>query len=218
MVFMADSERSATLARDNRVDTGLHLNLTAPFTAKSVATALSTRQQRIAAYLRHNRFSGVLFNPRLVSSFDYVVRAQLDEFERLYGTAPARIDGHHHMHLCANVLLQRLLPAGVITRRHFTFAPGEKHFANRAYRGFVNARLARRFRLADALFNLAPLDIHGRLARIAAVARTNIVELESHPALPNEYEFLRTGGVARHFRDVNLVSFAQLSNRAPLQP
>ena len=51
----------------------------------------------------------------------YVVKAQLEEFERLYGRAPNRIDGHHHAHLCANVVLAGLLPAGTIVRRNFSF-------------------------------------------------------------------------------------------------
>ena len=44
----------------------------------------------------------------------YVVAAQFDEYTRLYGRAPARVDGHHHMHLCANVLMGRLIPDGTI--------------------------------------------------------------------------------------------------------
>ena len=120
------------------------------------------RQQELARYLLRHRLAQVLFHPGLVSSFEYVVAAQLDEYRRLYGADPWRLDGHHHMHLCANVLLQRLLPPETFLRRNLSFQPGEKSLWNRLYRWFVDGRLARRHRLADFLFSssfLLPLTV-----------------------------------------------------------
>lgn len=214
MVYMADSERAAELAREDAIDAGLHLNLTADFTGAGVAAAVRDRQRLVAAYLRRHKFAAILFNPRLSSAFEYVVSAQIAEFERLYGMQPLRLDGHHHMHLCANVLGQRLLPRGTIARRNFTFARYEKHIANRAYRRAIDAILARRHRLVDCLFNLAPLNINGRLARIAATASHRVVELETHPALHDEYQFLQSGGIAIHFPGVRVKCFEQLTDRA----
>ena len=105
MVFMEDSERGAALAGEQGIDAGLHLNFTTPFSACGVPSTLGDHQRRLARYLRRHRFAPTVFHPGLTRSFEYVVSAQLDEFRRLYGAEPDRIDGHHHMHLCANVLV-----------------------------------------------------------------------------------------------------------------
>src|SRR5947199_391206 len=85
-----------------------------------------------ATLLRH-RLAPVVFHPGLVRSFEYVVAAQRQEFSRLYRAEPERVDGHHHMHLCANVLLGGLLPRGTLVRRNFSFQRGERSFFNRLY-------------------------------------------------------------------------------------
>jgi len=193
MVFMEDSDRAAALALEHRIDAGLHLNFTAPFTTRARVAALGEHQNRIVHYLRRHRFAQLLFNPALASSFDYVMASQLDEYRRLYGADPARLDGHHHMHLCANVLLQGLLPSGRIVRRNFTFQEHEKSLVNRTYRRLVDAALSRRQRIVDFLFTLAPLDATGRLKRIFGLAREHVVEVETHPVQPEEYRFLERG-------------------------
>jgi chitin disaccharide deacetylase len=202
MVFMEDSERAAAIARKRGIDAGLHVNFTARFSARNCSGQLVERQQEIAAYLVRRRLNRMIFHPGLVRSFEYVVKAQLDEFCRLYGTPPDRIDGHHHMHLCANVLLGRLLPPGTIVRRNFSFQPGEKSLVNRFYRKAVDHRLARRHRLVDFLFSLAPLETKGRLERIRLLAREFIVEVETHPVNADEYRFLKGDEAARWTEDV----------------
>jgi predicted glycoside hydrolase/deacetylase ChbG (UPF0249 family) len=206
MVFMEDSDRAAALALDAGIDAGLHLNFTSPFTARQCVPGLLDRHNRIASYLRSHRFSQLVFHPALAKSFEYVVAAQIDEYRRLYGADPARLDGHHHMHLCANVLLQRLMPPGTIVRRNFTFRPGEKSALNRTYRRFVDGRLARRHRLADFLFSLTPLQPEDRLQRIFALARTHVVEVETHPVQPEEYRVLMNGEVVRHTRGIRIAT------------
>jgi hypothetical protein len=195
MVFMVDSERAAAMARDWRIDTGLHLNFTTPFSAPYCPTQLFEHHQRISRYLRSHRFSQVVFHPGLLRSFDYVASAQYDEFHRLYGARPERLDGHHHMHLCANVLLGGLLPAGTIVRRNFSFQSGEKNWGNRFYRKMVDRVLARRHRLTDFFFSLLPLEPPERLHRIFSLARQFVVELETHPVHPQEYSFLAGGKI-----------------------
>ena len=136
-------------------------------------------------------------SPWTAGSFEYVVKAQLDEFFRLYGALPDRIDGHHHMHLCANVLLGRLLPRGTLVRRNFSFRPGEKSLLNRLYRKAVDYRLSRRHRLVDFLFSLLPLDPPSRLQGIFSLASTSTVEVETHPINPDEYSFLMGDAILR---------------------
>jgi hypothetical protein len=132
----------------------------------------------------------VVFHPGFIRLFEYVVAAQLDEFRRLYGADPDRIDGHHHVHLSANVFLQSLLPSGTPVRRNFSFQPGERSRWNRFYRWFAGGVLTRRQRLVDFFFSLTPLEPPGHLQRIFSLARQFVVELETHPVRPEEYRFL----------------------------
>jgi len=202
MVFMEDSERAAAMARERGIDAGLHLNFTTRLSAPNCPSQLAERQQEIAGYLLRRRFNRMVFHPGLMRSFEYVVKVQIDEFRRLYGAPPDRIDGHHHMHLCANILLGRLLPSGTLVRRNFSFQSGEKSLVNRLYRRAVDHRLARRHRLVDFLFSLTPLEPKGRLERIRSLARQFIVEVETHPVKADEYRFLKGDEVARWTEDV----------------
>ncbi len=197
MVFMEDSERSADLAKCNGVDTGLHLNLTTEFSSAACPARLRELQGRLSRFLRASSFCSALYHPGLSGTFEYVVRAQLDEYQRLYGEPASRLDGHHHMHLCANVQFQKLLPAGTTVRRNFSFAPGEKSALNRLYRRWQDRRLAKRHRVADFFFSLQPLDRPERLEKIVALASRFSVEVETHPVNRDEYAFLISGTLAR---------------------
>ena len=196
MVFMEDSERAASLALEHGLDIGLHLNLTTPFSGERAGATLKGHQARLASYLRSSRFAPAVFHPGLVNAFHYVFSAQWDEFSNLYGREPHRADGHHHMHLSANVLLQRLLPRGIVLRRNFSFQRGEKGLFNRMYRSVVDRSLARKYRLADYFFSLPPI-LPGRVERIAQIASKAIVEVETHPINPDERRLLTEGGLRR---------------------
>ena len=195
MVFMEDSERAAALARDRNLDTGLHLNLTERFSQTGTPERLLQHQERVALSLRRHRLRQVLYDPRLSRSVDYVVQAQIEEYSRIYHAEPRRIDGHHHMHLCANVLYANLLPKGTIVRRSFSFAAQDKGPVNRMYRRLVDTILARRHYMADFFYSLPPTDAPGRLARIFGLAKDFVVEVETHPAQPSEYAFLTSGDI-----------------------
>ena len=190
MVFMADAQRAAILAQEHEIDCGLHLNLTTPFSEPHCPPQLKEHQGRISRFLRAHRLAPVLFHPKLIKSFDYVVQSQIDEFERLYGMPVRRIDGHHHMHLAANVIHQKLLPAGTIIRRNFTFSTGEKGALNRWYRARQDASLTRRHVMADFFYSLPPLEPRSRLQQIFQLAMHAQVEVETHPVNDAEYQFL----------------------------
>ena len=211
MVFMEDSDRAASIALTGNIEAGLHLNLTTPFSAPLRPRPLAERQEAVARHLLRHRLAPTVFHPGLMGSFEYVVRTQLDEFQRLYGKPPSRLDGHRHMHLCANVLLSRLLPAGTLVRRNFSFQRGEKGLWNRAYRRGVDHLLARRHRLVDFFFALAPLDGLDRLERIVSLARRFVVEVEAHPVHPDEYRFLTSGEFFRRAGDVRIASASALT-------
>jgi chitin disaccharide deacetylase len=202
MVFMEDSERAAAIARERGIEVGLHLNLTTSFSGDGVPVGLAERQQLIGRHLLRHRLSQILFHPGLMRSFEYVVAAQLDEFRRLYAALPERIDGHHHMHLCANVLIQKLLPPGTMVRRNFSLDRGEKSLGNHLYRRLVDRRLGRRHRLTDYFFSLPPLEPANRLRRIFSLARQFAVEVETHPVNPDEHRYLTGGEIFRQIGDV----------------
>jgi hypothetical protein len=218
MVFMEDSQRAAVIARERGIDAGLHLNFTTPFSARHCPSSLADRQHKIATCLLRHRLAQTLFYPTLTRSFEYIVSAQLDEFYRLYGAVPGRLDGHHHMHLCPNVLLAGLLPAGSAVRRNFSFRPGEKSLGNRLYRHIVDRFLARRHRLTDFFFSLPPLDSPGRLQRIFALATAFTVEVEAHPVRPDEYNFLMGPEVLRLITNIPLALPAAPAKRNTSTP
>jgi hypothetical protein len=94
------------------------------------------------------------------------------------------------MHLCANMLLTNMIPAGMKMRRNFSFWPGEKSLSNRTYRGLVDRWLARRYRLPDYFFDLTQCLREKKLDRVAALAKTSNVELMTHPVDQVESDYL----------------------------
>jgi hypothetical protein len=205
MVFMEDSERAAALARLYDVDAGLHLNFSLPYSAANCPMRLREHQGKLARFLNSSRLAPMVYHPGLAASFEYVVRAQFEEYERLFGVPAGRADGHHHMHLSANVVRQKLLPEGIMVRRNLSFGPGEKGYLNRLYRRLQDKRLARRHRLADFFFDLLPIEPQHRLARILKLADRFDVEVETHPIREEEYRFLVEGGLS-HIDDNMAVS------------
>jgi hypothetical protein len=212
MVLMEDSERAADLACARKVDVGLHLNFTSCFSAAAATSTIKKHQGRVSKFLLSNRLSQIVFHPGLANSFKYLVNAQIEEFYRIYGAEPDRIDGHHHMHLCANVLFGELMPGGTLVRRNFSFATGEKSWLNRYYRNLVDRRLNRRHRVVDYLFSLQPLEPPDRLQRVFALARHAFVELETHPVNLDEYQFLTSGELLAKVGDFP-VPFGHLNQR-----
>src|SRR5215510_10131382 len=71
MVFMEDSERAAELAIENALDIGLHLNFSQEFTSIQGSNRLLEYHTRIIRFLRHNRYSQLLYNPFLRKAFSY---------------------------------------------------------------------------------------------------------------------------------------------------
>jgi predicted glycoside hydrolase/deacetylase ChbG (UPF0249 family) len=202
MVFMADSKRSAELARDLGIEVGLHLNLTEPFSGESAGAGLRERHERLARFLRRHKLASQIYNPALSTDFEYVFQAQLEEFMRLYGKPPSHFDGHQHQHLCMNMLIDKVIPQGARVRRSFFFWPGEKSLMNRAYRSVVDMWLMRRYTLADYFFALSQSMGGNRIERIVDLARTSTVEMMTHPANPREYTYLMGDHYARRVQGV----------------
>ncbi|HSI59550.1 MAG TPA: ChbG/HpnK family deacetylase [Ideonella sp.] len=186
MVFMEDSARARDLAQRLGMAVGLHLNLSQAFSAAGHDERLLQSHARVRRFLAGNRYASLLYNPFLADDFRYVYQQQFREFVRLYGHEPSHVDGHHHKHLCMNMLLGRVIRQGEGVRRNFFFWPGEKAAPNRWYRSASDRLLSRRYRVTDFFFALSQCFGPERLAKVMALARTHSVELMTHPA--NEAE------------------------------
>jgi len=190
MVFMQDSARAASVAKEAPLDIGLHINFTESFTGPGVSDSLRRNHERIRSFLWRSKFALLIYNPFLRDAFREVFEAQAAEFARLYGRAPARYDGHQHMHLCSNMVLQKLIPANSKVRRSFSFAAGEKNFFNRHYRAIIDRRLAARYRIGDFFFALQQFLPVSKMGKVVELARTREVELMTHPEVKSDYETL----------------------------
>jgi predicted glycoside hydrolase/deacetylase ChbG (UPF0249 family) len=210
MVFMADSERAARLAKERQLDVGLHLNFTEKFNGPSIPVTLASYQDKLAGFLTRNRYSQVIYNPLLQREFSYSYKAQFDEFTRLFGKVPAHIDGHHHMHLCANLLLSNLVPAGTRIRCNFSFWPGEKSWLNRAYRSVVDRWLARKYRLTDYFFDLTQSIREKKMDRVIALAESRNVELMTHPIVRTEADYLFSDEFEAMLQRLNVGDYAKV--------
>jgi predicted glycoside hydrolase/deacetylase ChbG (UPF0249 family) len=210
MVFMEDSERAAELAVAQGVDAGLHLNLSEEFTGRGSTEDLRRRHRRVCSYLKGRRLAQVVFNPFLQQDFAVCFEAQIKEFERLYGMPPSHLDGHHHMHLSANMLWSRLVPSGMRMRRNFSFAKGEKSLANRAYRAAVDGWLARRYRLPEFFFCILEMSRRQRIDSIIKLAQMHDVELMTHPLIAEERALLLSDAMEVRLRQVRMGSYSEL--------
>jgi predicted glycoside hydrolase/deacetylase ChbG (UPF0249 family) len=218
MVFMADSERAADLARDLDADVGLHLNFCEPWTnGNRVPKSIRAHQDSLVTFFNSNRYAFLMYNPKLRRSFEAVYHAEVDEFVRLYGRPPSRFDGHRHLHLCANMLIDGLIPSGSIVRRNFTFGPGEKGLLNRAYRWLVDAYLLRRnYALSDYFFSLEQcLNGRGRsLNLVAELAKGASVEVMTHPKNVDEFTYLSGEGYVDSLGSAQRGTYSELPVKA----
>jgi hypothetical protein len=210
MVHMKDSCRAAALASEIGIDVGLHLNLTQPFSATLPAGRLEHCHHRVTCFLTGHKYAFLLYNPALRKEFKFTYQAQVDEFVRLYGRLPSHVDGHHHKHLCTNILLDEVIPGGEKVRRSFFFWPEEKSWLNRTYRHFVNVLLARKYRLTDFFFALSQCTHTDRLSRVMGLARTATVELMAHPVDPIERALLLGDTYLAYFNGLEKGTYSSL--------
>ena len=210
MVFMEDSERAAELAGQAGLDTGLHLNFTERFTGRIRNPQVAEQQAQIARFLGRNKFAQLVYHPGLRRQFCYVFQAQLDEYLRCFGRPPSHFDGHHHMHLCANMLFDRIIPPGAKIRRSFSFFPGQKSWVNRGYRWGVDKWIRRRHRTTNYLFTLPDCIRLTDWDRVVTLANEANVELETHPEKTAELDWLLGDDFARIRAAVKTGTYAAL--------
>jgi hypothetical protein len=207
MVFMEDSTRAATMAHGTDLDVGLHINLDQHFTGANCGRAISAAHDRVSRFLRQSKYAQLIYNPLLRADFRVVFDAQVEEFQRLYDRSPSHFDGHHHMHLCANMILDNIIPEGEKVRRSFSHWPGQRGLLKRQYRRWVDYRLGRRFVLTDHFVALSQCMDRARFGRIVSLAQQENVELLTHPEKPGEFALLMSDDYAGDTRRLKIGSF-----------
>lgn len=210
MVFMADSYRGAEIANEEQVDVGLHLNLDQPFSPLVKHERLVEYHGQIMRFLKRYMFSRLIYSPLLERQFRYVYQSQVDEFFRVFHHAPSHINGHHHLHLCANMIVGRIIPNGTKIRRTYDFAWPDRSAANRFYHGILNRWLSSHYIVADRFFGLSENLTDNRMARIARLAQYSVIELNTHPVVPDEEVYLMSDGFERILRKVGTTTYAEL--------
>jgi len=215
MVFMADSERAAELAKGSSLEVGLHLNFTQPFVYKALPPQLRRDHNQILSYLSRHKIFQALYHPGLSESFRYIFQSQVEEFVRLYGHRPDFYNGHHHMHLCANMLTAGLIPPGSRVRRSFTFRNKEKSIFNRLYRRLIDEFVDRRYISTDYFFSVAPIHSTERLWKIFQLAMQHSVELEVHLDKAEETNFLAGDLYRSLIAKVPVMGFRHLCSQSP---
>jgi predicted glycoside hydrolase/deacetylase ChbG (UPF0249 family) len=195
MMFMQASELGASLAEEHpRLGIGLHLNLFEAYADPSTPAEIRDRQRRLLAYFHKQRLRRWLYDPFVRDDVNAVIADQIRHFVELYGRPPTHVDGHHHCHMAANVLLSRALPRGTKIRN----ALSDAHRLNPLTSALGTARrtlISRRLPSTDYLFSIVTAwpGMKGAppMAQLG-LARRASVEIMVHPGFPHEYAPLQS--------------------------
>lgn len=211
MVFMEDSIRAAEIAKENEIDVGLHLNLDVPFTGEKIDSRLLSSHKSLARFLSYNKYALLVYNPFLIRQFRFVFNAQYQEFKRLYGKEPTHIDGHHHLHLCTNMIVGKVFPRRCKIRRNFTFiVPKERTFFNLFYRQILDLFLCRGHITTDYLFGLPYIIKPNMLERIAEISKTKTIEIMTHPIYEEDFSFLMSNRFSETLGKLRIGTYVDL--------
>ncbi len=190
MMFMTGSELAASLAGEHLdLGIGLHLNLFEEYSGESVPISVRDRQRRLLDGFQHSRRRRWIYDPRIRRQVDRVVADQWERFLALYGRGPTHVDGHHHSHMAANVLLSRSLPRGTAIRNALSDAP-RPNPATKTLRAARRRLVLSRFRSTDYFFSIEtawPGLAGPPPEEKLGLSQRNSVEVMVHPAFPREY-------------------------------
>ena len=218
LVYMADSDRAAGLAREKGLPVGLHLNLTQPFDDEAVPSKVRERQRRVAerfAGAGRDRHPGTVtwrrwvYDPTVKAEVDRAIADQLERFEALYGGPPTHFDGHNYVDVCPNVFLSPAIPRGSSMRGSLGAYPLARSAMGRL-RGARQAIRGGRFRCPDHVLHIADLQLDSQGEPRLRLARDASVEVISHPDEGGELAALMSSAWKRALGEYRLGSFADL--------
>ena len=213
MMFMEDSKRAADIALFENISVGLHINFTEKFADKKPSEKLFDAQEKIIKYLKKNKFAQLIYNPFLKKEFNFVYQAQYNEFINIYKKEPSHINGHHHMHLCTNMIIGKVIPKKSKVRLSFSFKAGQKGLINRIYRMLVNKWLKNNYVVSDYFYSIAPIEKTQRLKDIIRKSLTHNVELMVHPDEQREYEYLLSDDFMKIISKTDMLTFNELEKK-----
>jgi len=195
MAFMEGSDYAAARAEGHpHLGIGLHLNLVEEYSDPKTPAAVRDRQRRLIEYSRLLRLRRWVYDPSSRHEVNRVIADQFQRFVDLYGRMPTHLDGHHHCHLAANVLLSPAIPTGTKIRN----ALEDKHRPNPVTDTLRWARrrlIARRFTTTDRFLSVETFwpDLRGAPPADAFdPAVSPSLEIMVHPAFPHEYGRLQS--------------------------
>lgn len=213
MVFMAGSEEGASLAGEHpQLGIGLHLNLFEEYSGDSVPAAVRDRQRCLLDRFQRMRLRRWVYDPRIRQRVDGVVADQLERFVELYGRRPTHVDGHHHSHMAANVLLSASLPRGTAIRNALSDSD-HPNPAKKLLRAARRRLVLSRFRSTDYFFSVE--TVWPGLAGPPPPEKLDLahqasVEVMVHPAYPREYGPLQSPEWVETLRRLPTGTFASL--------
>ncbi len=195
MMFMAGTAQAASLAADlPSLGIGLHLNLFEEYSDEAVPLPVRDRQRRLLDGFRRSRLRRWVYDPRIRGQVDRVVADQWERFIELYGRPPTHVDGHHHSHLAANVILGGSLPRGIAIRNALSDVDRRSPVTD-LLRAARQRFVLSRFRSTDYFFSIETVwpGLEGPPPeKHLGLSRRNSVEVMVHPAYPSEYEPLQS--------------------------
>jgi predicted glycoside hydrolase/deacetylase ChbG (UPF0249 family) len=184
MVWMGDSLRAAGSASERNLPTGLHLNLTLPFSAPDAPLSVRERQQRLTEYFTTEGWREDVGKWPARELLRAAIEDQLERFREQFGE-PSHIDGHHHVHVHEVVLesLQHAWPIRPLLRTpaQVDARPSKRELGMR-----------RRFLVPDAALAFEHLHpaLGGTGLAVLDRARTICIEVMTHPQHPSQLQAL----------------------------
>lgn len=212
MIWMDDSDRAASIGREQGLPAGLHLNLDTAFADPGAPRTVREALERVRPWFAGHHRHVLSYHPsrafqRCLST---CIQAQLDEFHVRYGREPTHVDGHHHIHLTWNVLTSRALPDGTPIRS--TAWPDRNPLPLQVLRSAKGRWLRHRFRTTDLFYDLRDLD-----SALGGIGLTDIemtggmtVEVMAHPGVADELKVLHSESWHRFVAELPLGSFDDL--------